>query len=120
MAWEAVLVDALSRCVVGPMRLALFPCQRALQTMFVQREERSGRHGACTGSWLDWHARRAERQSWSARSGSPGMALTRGARSGDFHMSPEADCRLCWVPDEGSHLHQLVDCAVVSPTGLLG
>ena len=47
-----MFVDALSRCVAGPAQLALCPCQRALQTTFVRREERSGRRGACTGLGL--------------------------------------------------------------------
>jgi len=41
------------------------------------------------GAWLDQHACRAGRQSWSARPGSSGTALTRGARSGSLHVSRE-------------------------------
>ena len=78
-AWEAVLVDALSRCVVRPAQPALRPCQGVLWITYAWREERSERRGSLYGTRLDRHAHCTGRRSWSARPGSLGTALTRGA-----------------------------------------
>ena len=51
-AWEAVLVDALSRCVVRPARPALYPCQGVLWITYARREERSGHRGSLCGTSL--------------------------------------------------------------------
>ena len=53
-------------------------------------QDKGNRHcGVCTGACLDRHACQTGRQSWSARPGSSGTALTRGARSGSLHVSRE-------------------------------
>ena len=96
-----MFVDALSRCVAGPAQLALCPCQRALQTTFVRREERSGRCGACTRLGLTGTARplcgaavleRTTRVAW--------YGTNPGARSGALHVSPEC-CLSAVLDSEG-------------------
>ena len=77
-AWEAVLVDALSHCVVRPARPALCPCQGVLWITYAWCEERSGHRGSLCGTRLDRHARCTGRQSWSARPGLLSTVLTRG------------------------------------------
>ena len=77
-AWEAVLVDSLSRCVVRATRPALCPCQGVLWITYPRREERNGHRGSLYRTKLDWHARCTGRQSWSAQPGSLSTALTRG------------------------------------------
>jgi hypothetical protein len=57
--------------------------------MSTPQDKGSRCHGACTGACLDRHACQTGRQSWSARPGSSGTALTRGARSGSLHVSRE-------------------------------
>jgi hypothetical protein len=42
-------VDAHSRCVVGPVRTALSPCQGVLLTEPLPQDKESWRLGACTG-----------------------------------------------------------------------
>ena len=72
------------------------------------------------GAWFDRHARFVGRQSWSARPGSPGTALTRGARSGALHVSPEG-CLLAVLGSEGRQSTAPVDGPHRGePNGLVG
>ena len=65
------------------------PFQRVLLPKPSPQDKESWRPGACTGPVLAGTPARGARRSWSARPGSSGMVLTRGAGLGGRHASRE-------------------------------
>jgi len=110
-------VDAPSRCVKVPARAALSPCQGGLLAWPLAQDKENRRLGL------------ARRLSWPACGGAvplertslaTSLALTRGARSRDRHMSRRSGSQTRSLSSEGSSLHGLTGRPVLGPISLLG
>ena len=78
----------------------------------------SGQRVSSYGAWLDRHSCCTGRQSWSARPGSLGTALTRGVLGREPSMCPRrAGLWSCWVLRNGGCPYRFMGCAEMSPTG---
>ena len=101
-------MNAPSRCVKGPVRAALYPCQGGLLAWPLAQDKENRRLGACTETVLAGTPVRG-RGALGAHVSAASLALTWGARSGGHHVSGRSGSQTRSLSSEGS-----------SPRGLSG